>query len=186
MTVTVHRRQNFKPHKAVFWYRNISKNSHTKKHGNTLKGMGDRCNDCDNSKGCPRNRLPPDGGILHLSSRHPVQINDRNDDHVPCICGSLSPRHGASSGCGWRSDLLYGGYLWINWISSRGQPTRSGPPAWGLGEVLTTPLRKKTNVKNYPWETLSLETKQSGGKLLPHSDLRGGGGSVSKGSITQP
>ena len=30
---------------------------------------------------------------------------------------------------------------------------------------------------------LPLETKQSGGKLLPHSDLRGG--SVSKGSITQ-
>jgi hypothetical protein len=27
--------------------------------------------------------------------------------------------------------------------SSRGQPTRAGPPAWGLGEVLTTPLRKK-------------------------------------------
>ena len=23
--------------------------------------------------------------------------------------------------------------------SSRGQPTRGGPPAWGLGEVLTTP-----------------------------------------------
>ena len=30
---------------------------------------------------------------------------------------------------------------------------------------------------------LPLETKQSGGKLLPHSDLRGG--SVSRGSITQ-
>jgi hypothetical protein len=27
-------------------------------------------------------------------------------------------------------------------ISSRGQPTRGGPPAWGLGEVLTTPHRK--------------------------------------------
>jgi len=24
-------------------------------------------------------------------------------------------------------------------IISRGQPTRGGPPAWGLGEVLTTP-----------------------------------------------
>ena len=58
-------------------------------------------------------------------------------------CGTLSPRHGASSGCGWRNGLLYGGQLWINWISSRGQPTRGGPPAWGLGEVLTTPLRKK-------------------------------------------
>jgi len=31
---------------------------------------------------------------------------------------------------------------------------------------------------------LPLETKQSGGKLLPHSDLRGGGG-VSSGSTAQ-
>ena len=31
---------------------------------------------------------------------------------------------------------------------------------------------------------LPLEIKQSGGKLLPHSDLRGGG-SVSKGNIAQ-
>jgi hypothetical protein len=34
----------------------------------------------------------------------------------------------------------YGRYLQI---CSRGQPTRGGPPAWGLGEVLTTPHRKK-------------------------------------------
>jgi hypothetical protein len=27
-------------------------------------------------------------------------------------------------------------------LSTRGQPTRGGPPAWGLGEVLTTPPRK--------------------------------------------
>jgi hypothetical protein len=27
--------------------------------------------------------------------------------------------------------------------SSRGQPTRGGPPAWGLGMWLTTPHRKK-------------------------------------------
>jgi hypothetical protein len=32
---------------------------------------------------------------------------------------------------------------------------------------------------------LRLETKQSGGKLLPHSDLRREGGSVSMGGITQ-
>jgi len=25
------------------------------------------------------------------------------------ICGSLSPQHGASSGCGWRNGLQYGG-----------------------------------------------------------------------------
>ena len=54
----------------------------------------------------------------------------------------------------------------------------------GLDEMLTTPLQKK-NVKNCPLdEMFPLETKQSGGKLLPHSDLRGG--SVSRGSITQP
>jgi hypothetical protein len=28
-------------------------------------------------------------------------------------------------------------------ISSRGQTTRGGPPAWGLGVGLTTPHRKK-------------------------------------------
>jgi hypothetical protein len=27
-------------------------------------------------------------------------------------------------------------------ISSCGQPTKGGPPAWGLGEVLTTPHHK--------------------------------------------
>jgi hypothetical protein len=30
-------------------------------------------------------------------------------DEVIHVCGSLSPRHGASSGCGWRNGLLYGG-----------------------------------------------------------------------------
>ena len=48
------------------------------------------------------------------------------------ISGSLSPRHGASSGRGWRNGLRYGGYLRTYWISSRGQPTGVGPPAWGL------------------------------------------------------
>jgi hypothetical protein len=60
----------------------------------------------------------------------------------PVISGSLSPRHGASSSCGWRNGLQYGGQLRIYWISSRGQPTRGGLPAWGLGEELTTPHRK--------------------------------------------
>jgi len=61
---------------------------------------------------------------------------------------------------------------------------RGGPPAWGLGEVLTTPPREKKNpVKKYSQgEMLPLETKQSGGKLPPHSDLRGG--IVSRGGIT--
>jgi hypothetical protein len=72
--------------------------------------------------------------------------------------------------------------------SSRRQPTMGGPPAWGLGEVLKTPLRKKRMLRITHVEMLLLETRQSGGKLLPHSDLRGGrgGGSVSRGSITQP
>ena len=52
---------------------------------------------------------------------------------------------------------------------------RDGPPAWGLGEVLTMPPREKNFVKKYSQgEMLPLETKQSGGKLLPHSYLRGG------------
>ena len=59
----------------------------------------------------------------------------------------LWPRHCASSGCGWRNGLQYGGYLRIYWISSRGQPTRSGPSAWELGEVLTIPHGK--NVSSY-------------------------------------
>jgi hypothetical protein len=53
-----------------------------------------------------------------------------------------------------------------------------------LGEVLTTPLHKKRMLRITHVEMLPLETKQSGGKLLPHSDLRVG--SVSRGSITQP
>jgi hypothetical protein len=61
---------------------------------------------------------------------------------IAVIIGSLSPRHGASSGCGWWNGLQYGGQLRICWISSSGQPTRGGPPAWRWGEVLTTPHRK--------------------------------------------
>jgi hypothetical protein len=44
-----------------------------------------------------------------------------------------------------------------------------------LGEVLTTPLRKRRMLRITHVEMLPLETKHSGGKLLPHSDLRGGG-----------
>ena len=64
---------------------------------------------------------------------------------LECIClyhvisWSLSPRHGASSGCGWRNGLQCGRELRIYWIISRGQPKRGSPPAWGLDEVLTTP-----------------------------------------------
>ena len=38
--------------------------------------------------------------------------------------------------------LQFGGWLWISWKSGRGQPTRGGPPDWGLSEVLTTPHHK--------------------------------------------
>jgi hypothetical protein len=34
------------------------------------------------------------------------------------------------------------GKLWIYWISSRREPTRGGPPAWGLGVGLTTHCKK--------------------------------------------
>jgi hypothetical protein len=57
------------------------------------------------------------------------------------ISGSLSPRHGASSGCGWRNGF----YIWrvaANILIK--QPTRGGPPAWRLGEVLTTPHLQKS------------------------------------------
>jgi hypothetical protein len=30
-----------------------------------------------------------------------------------------------------------------SYMEESGQPTRGGPPAWGLGELLTTPHRKK-------------------------------------------
>ena len=56
--------------------------------------------------------------------------------------GSLSPQHGVPWGCRWMNSLQYGGQLWICWISSHGQPTRDGPPAWGLAELLTTPYCK--------------------------------------------
>ena len=36
-------------------------------------------------------------------------INISSITPIICVCGSLSPRHGASSGCGWRNGLRYGG-----------------------------------------------------------------------------
>jgi hypothetical protein len=59
-----------------------------------------------------------------------------------------------------------------------------------LGEVLTTPSRENVLVVNYSkwdcfylYEMLPLEIKQSGGKLLLHSVLRGG--RVSRGKISK-
>jgi hypothetical protein len=56
----------------------------------------------------------------------------RRDKRVPVTTAS----------CGWRNGLQYGGLLRKYWINSRGQPTRGGPPAGWLGEVLTTTHRK--------------------------------------------
>ena len=44
-----------------------------------------------------------------------------------------------------------------------------GPPAWELGEVLTSPTCNKHRYETFTGEMLALETKQSLGKLLPHS-----------------
>jgi len=51
----------------------------------------------------------------------------------------------------------------INWINSRGQPTRGGRPAWGLDEVLTTPLCKKTLLRNthMPDNSIIISSKSS-------------------------
>jgi hypothetical protein len=62
-----------------------------------------------------------------------------------------------------------------------------GPPAWGLGEVLTTPLRKKHMLKIthklrcFLWRQNNPEVNYS-----PTRISGGGGGGVSRESITQP
>jgi hypothetical protein len=51
-----------------------------------------------------------------------------------CWVGPLSLRHAwfSSSGCGWRKQAFrYGEKPRMCWISSRGQPKRGGPPAFG-------------------------------------------------------
>jgi hypothetical protein len=62
------------------------------------------------------------------------------------ICPMLS---GSTVTTAWRvlglrieTASRYGGLLRIYWISSSGQPTVGGPPAWGLGRGLTTLPRK--------------------------------------------
>ena len=63
--------------------------------------------------------------------------------------------HGESSVCRWRNGLQYGGQLRIYRTSSRGQLTRGGSPAWGLGEALTTPHPK--NWSYYERDTCVLD-----------------------------
>jgi len=50
--------------------------------------------------------------------------------------------------CGCRNGLRCGRQLRIYWISSRGQLARGGPPAWGLGEELTTLPCKTARLRN--------------------------------------
>jgi len=58
------------------------------------------------------------------------------------ISGSLSTRYGASLGCGWRNRHQYGELLRIYLKKNQGQSKSFGPPAWGSGQVLTTPHLK--------------------------------------------
>ena len=59
------------------------------------------------------------------------------------INGSLSPQRVSSWGCRWKNELR------IHWISSRGQRTRGVPPAWELGDVLTTSHIKTLHAKTH-------------------------------------
>ena len=50
---------------------------------------------------------------------------------------------------------------------------RGGPPAWDLGEVLTTPPSENQLSVTLAGDMIPLDTKQFGGKQLHRSDLRG-------------
>jgi hypothetical protein len=78
-----------------------------------------------------------------------VPFSKYNFSHLPRVVkastmldGSLSPQHGASSGCGWRNGLQ----LWrvaANILNKQlRKTTRRGPLAWGLVVGLTTLHRK--------------------------------------------
>jgi hypothetical protein len=59
----------------------------------------------------------------------------------------------------------YAELLQVYGKSSRGQPIKFGPPAWLLGEVLTTPRRKTYHVTKYfqrhwNWTDLVAKLKQ--------------------------
>jgi hypothetical protein len=83
---------------------------------------------------------------------------------------SLPPRHGASSGCEWRNGLQ----IWrvaANILNKQlRRPTRGGPPAWGLGEVLTNPHQKNLNMLQNSQTSLEfgqiLRYSLSGGKEI--------------------
>jgi hypothetical protein len=75
--------------------------------------------------------------------------------------------------------------VWRVAVNKLNKQPRTADEGWssslgGLGEVLTTPLRKKRLLRITHVEMLPLETKQSGDKFGSPE------GSVSRGSITQP
>jgi hypothetical protein len=63
-------------------------------------------------------------------------------------------------------------------VNKLNKQPRTADEGWssslGVGRGATTPLRKKRILRITHVEMLSLETNQSGGKLLPHSNLRRG------------
>jgi hypothetical protein len=92
--------------------------------------------------------------------------------NIATLSTSLSPQHCASSGCGWRNNLKYEGYLPIYWISSHGQPKRGATPALGLGKVLKTYHHKNilcyktfTGALDLDWP---LSTTQDRGRWQAH------------------
>jgi hypothetical protein len=103
------------------------------------------------------------GGVKLYCNENEISIPLKRTSFVwsfSVINGSLSTRHGASSGCGWRKGLRYGGKLRMYWISSRGQPTRASPPACWLDDMLTTPYRK--NISCYEMFTHKTSNPDSG------------------------
>jgi len=78
-----------------------------------------------------------------------------------CLHGMVHPQFAD----GWKASG-HGMYLRIYWINSSGQPTRNGPPAWGLGVGLTA-----LTVNNF---TVSKCFKRLGTGLILWHDLRNG------------
>ena len=78
---------------------------------------------------------------------------DFNDLFSYAISRSLSPRHDASSGCGWRNGPPLRRVAANILISSRGQPTRGGPTAGGLDEVLSSAHHKMNRVRKHEMVT---------------------------------